>query len=97
MQRTPQVVLYLRVPNNFQLFSNNVKISLQPPSNTIDGTQANVCLEYSTQSLSIEDKTRRQFNAHIGQTRSFTATMAVRVRQPWGSVSFTVIVTVRVG
>jgi hypothetical protein len=43
------------------------------------------------------DRDRKSHLRDGGQTRSFTATMALRVRQPWGSVSFTVIVTVRVG
>ena len=37
------------------------------------------------------DRGRKSHLREREQTRSFTATMAVRVRQPWGSVSFTVI------
>ena len=34
------------------------------------------------------DRGRKSHLRYEGQTRSFTATMAVRVRQPWGSFGF---------
>jgi hypothetical protein len=63
-------------------------------------TMGNDGFRATSRQLHLFSGTDRGKKSHLrdgGQTRSFTATMAVRVRQPWGSVSFTVIMTVRVG